>query len=181
MKKLFLLSLLFFNFFILSSAAAACDSDCQGDMSKIWPEETTTTTIVSATYPIATTSTSIVSQKTASSQNPVSVATTSTTTTTTTTTVVTPTNATILTSDKPSIVYSGYYEYCQATKTCASHIFSNSSSHDSFSFFSYRPAIILLWGIFSFLLFMLLNNTIKYLFMYKYGYRTWFQRVFNHN
>jgi hypothetical protein len=181
MKKLFLLSLLFFNFFILSSPAGACDSDCQGDMSKIWQEETTTTTIVSTTYPIATTSTSIVSQKTASSQNAVSAATTSTTTTTTTTTIATPTITTIVTSDKPSIVYPGYYEYCRATKTCASHISSNSSSNDSFSFFSYRPAVILLWAIFSFLLFMLLNNTIKYSFMYKYGYRTWFQRIFDHN
>lgn len=182
MKKLFLLSLLFFNFFILSSPAAACDSDCQGDMSVIWPpEETTTiTTIASIAYPIATTSTSVVSEKTESSQSAKSATTTTIPISTTTTTVVFPEETTD-SSDKPSIVYPGYYEYCLATQTCASHIYSNSSSHDSFSFFSYRPAIILLWGIFSFLLFMLLNNTIKYSFMYKYGYRTWFQRIFNHN
>jgi len=181
MKKLFLLSLLFFNFFILSSPAAACDSDCQGDIPKIWQEETTTTiTIAPITYPIAITSTSVVSQKTASFKSAES-ATTTTIPIATTTTIVVFSEETTDSSDKPSIVYPGYYEYCRATKTCASHIYSNSSSHDSFSFFSYRPAVILLWAIFFFLFFMLLNNTIKYSFMYKYGYRTWFQRVFNHN
>lgn len=180
MKKLFLLSLLFFNFLILSSPAGACDSDCQSDITKFWQEETTTTTPVTTIDIVSATSTVLVPQKKQSPQITVLPPVTLNSTTTTTTAVVFEETINI-SENKSSIVYPGYYEYCRATQTCANHIYSNSSSHDSFSFFSYHPAVILLWAIFSFLLFMLVNNTIKYSFMYKYGYRTWFQRIFNHN